>query len=115
MRIFKEVTFDAAHHLPNVPSGHKCGRLHGHTYRVRVWVDGWPDRHTGWIVDYADIDAAVQPVIAMIDHHGLNSVIENPTTENVAMWLWEKIKGGLPGICRIEVYESSTTGCVYEG
>ena len=84
--IFREFTFEAAHRLPYVPEGHKCARLHGHSYRIEVRVGGEVGGETGWIVDFADISAAFKPLHAVLDHHYLNEVpgLENPTSENLA-------------------------------
>ncbi len=117
MEIFKEFTFEAAHRLPNVPEGHKCARLHGHSFRARVWVSGDVDAKLGWVMDFADIKAAAKPVIARLDHYYLNEIegLENPTSENVARWIWARLKPGLPGLSRVEVQETCTAGCRYAG
>ena len=113
--IWKDFHFDAAHWLPCVPEVHKCGRMHGHTYRVRVWCRG-EINDQGMIVDYAVIADKVGAVLAMVDHRVLNEIagLGNPTTEILAPWLFEQIQVDLPGLFRIEVAESATTGCVYE-
>ena len=113
--IWKDFHFDAAHWLPRVPEGHKCGRMHGHTYRVRVCCQGAID-DGGMIVDYAVIGEAVRAVLARIDHRVLNEVsgLCNPTTEVLAPWLFEQIKANLPELFRIEIAESATTGCAFE-
>jgi 6-pyruvoyltetrahydropterin/6-carboxytetrahydropterin synthase len=115
LKIYKDFTFDSAHFLPLVEDGHKCKRLHGHTYRLRVWCSGPLSEH-GWIVDYEDIAAAVRPILGILDHHLLNDVpgLENPTTENVAPWIYKRIKPMLPALTAIELAESVTTGCVFE-
>ena len=113
--IWKDFHFDAAHWLPHVPEGHKCGRMHGHTYRVRVWCRGAIDDR-GMIVDYAVIAEKVGAVIDRIDHRILNEIpgLGNPTTEILAPWLFEQIRVDLPELFRIEVAESATTGCVFQ-
>jgi 6-pyruvoyltetrahydropterin/6-carboxytetrahydropterin synthase len=115
LKIYKDFTFDSAHFLPLVGDGHKCKRLHGHTYRLRVWCCG-PTGELGWIVDYADIAAAVRPVLGMLYHGLLNDVpgLDNPTTEHLAPWIYRRIKPMLPALTAIEVAESATTGCVFE-
>lgn len=115
LKIYKDFTFDSAHFLPLVDDGHKCKRLHGHTYRLRVWCCG-PIGERGWIVDYADIALAVRPVLGTLDHCLLNDVpgLENPTTEHLAPWIYERVKPALPALTTIEVAESATTGCVFE-
>jgi 6-pyruvoyltetrahydropterin/6-carboxytetrahydropterin synthase len=116
IRIYKDFHFDAAHWLPRVPDGHKCGRLHGHTYVLRVWCAGDLDER-GFVVDYAEIADAVEHILAVLDHHLLNEIpgLSNPTTEVLATWIYDVLKIDLPQLVAIEVSESSTTGCVYEG
>lgn len=115
--IFKEFTFEAAHRLPYVPEGHKCGRLHGHSFRVEIHVSGPVDRATGWLIDFADIKDAFKPYLRMLDHNYLNEIegLENPTSENVARWIWAHVKPELPTLSRVVVRETCTCGCVYEG
>jgi len=117
MEIWKEFTFDAAHVLPNVPEGHKCLRLHGHTYRVRVYVSGEPDDRVGWVMDFGDIKAAFEPILDRLDHYYLNDIegLENPTAEVLARWIWQRLEPRLPMLSRIEIHETCTTGCSYEG
>ncbi len=117
MDIFKEFTFEAAHDLPNTPEGHKCKRLHGHSFRVRVCVSGDVDPHTGWVVDFADIKAAFDPIYKQLDHYYLNDIegLENPTSENIARWIWKKLKPDLPQLSQIKLRETCTAGCVYSG
>lgn len=117
MDIYKEFTFEAAHRLPNVPDGHKCKRLHGHSFRVEVHVRGPLHPALGWVMDFADLKAAVKPVIARLDHYYLNDIpgLDNPTSEVLASWLWHEIKPLLPELSRIVVKETCTSGCVYSG
>lgn len=117
MEIWKEFSFDAAHLLPNVPEGHKCRRLHGHTYTVRVFVRGEPDDNVGWIIDFADIKEAFDPIRERLDHYYLNEIegLENPTAEMLARWIWQRLAPRLDGLCRIEIQETCTSGCTYEG
>jgi len=117
MEIFKEFTFEAAHLLPNVPEGHKCARLHGHSFRVKVVVKGDPGVTSGWIMDFGDIKAAFKPVLEQLDHYYLNDIsgLENPTSENLAIWIWERLKPLLPELCRIEIKETCRSGCSYSG
>jgi len=110
MRIYKDFTFEAAHWLPNVPDGHKCKRLHGHSYRVRITVQGEPGVDTGWIVDFGDIKAAFDPLYEQLDHQCLNDVIQNPTSELVAKWIVENIE--LQNLYSVEMQETCTSGCV---
>jgi len=115
--IFKEFTFEAAHRLPYVPEGHKCARLHGHSFKVEVHVGGDVDPTTGWIMDFGDIKAAFTLLDAQLDHRYLNEIdgLENPTSENLAAWIWDRLLHALPGLARIVVRETCTSGCVYEG
>ena len=117
MRIFKNFTFEAAHRLPNVPDGHKCARLHGHSFRVRVVVDGPVDPATGWVMDFADLDAAARPLRDRLDHRYLNDVagLENPTSEVLARWIWQALAPSLPLLAAVEVRETCTSGCIYTG
>lgn len=117
MEIFKEFTFEAAHRLPNVPEGHKCARLHGHSFKVRIWVSGELDPRLGWVMDFADIKAVAKPVIARLDHYYLNEIegLDNPTSEHVARWIWTRLKPSLAGLRRVEVQETCTAGCSYAG
>ncbi len=117
MVIFKEFIFEAAHRLPNVPDGHKCARLHGHSFHVRVNVRGEIGATTGWVMDFADIKAAIAPVERQLDHHYLNEIpgLENPTSEVIARWIWQALLPALPGLDSLEVRETCTSGCVYRG
>ena len=117
MEIWKEFTFEAAHLLPNVPDDHKCKRLHGHSYRVRVCVEGELDPTLAWVIDFADVAAAFEPVRLRLDHYYLNEIegLENPTSEALAQWIWARLRPALPNLSRIEVSETCTAGCVYRG
>ena len=117
MEIFKDFSFEAAHLLPHVPEGHKCKRLHGHSYNIRVVVAGEPGEHSGWIMDFGDIKTAFKPIYQQLDHYYLNDIegLENPTSENIARWIWQKLKPGLPELSRIEIRETCTSGCIYQG
>jgi len=109
--ISKTFDFDAAHYLPNVPQGHKCGRMHGHTYRVELICMGQIDEDAGWFMDYADIESAWMKIHRQLDHHVLNGIpgLKNPTTEILARWILERLAPELSFLARIRVYESSTT------
>lgn len=117
MEIYKEFTFEAAHHLPHVAPDHPCARAHGHSFTLRVSVRGPVEPRAGWVLDFGDLVTAAAPVIAELDHHHLNEIpgLENPTTELLARWMWKRLKPGLPGLSRIEIRETATTGCVYDG
>jgi len=117
MEIYKEFTFEAAHYLPNVPAGHKCGRLHGHSFRVAIYISGSVDPHLGWVRDYGEIKEIFKPIYDRLDHNYLNEIegLENPTSENIAIWLWRNLKPVLPELSRIRIHETCTSGCEYLG
>jgi 6-pyruvoyltetrahydropterin/6-carboxytetrahydropterin synthase len=117
VEIFKTFTLESAHRLPNVPAGHKCARVHGHSFRVEVHVGGPVDPHLGWIMDFADLKGAFEPLFEQLDHRFLNDVpgLENPTSENLARWIWRNLKPSLPQLTRIVVHETCTSGAVYAG
>ncbi|TVR86801.1 MAG: 6-carboxytetrahydropterin synthase QueD [Saprospirales bacterium] len=117
MEIFKQFTFDSAHYLPHVPEGHKCKRMHGHTYRLVVYLDGPLKEKLEWVEDFAVVKKTVKAVIDQLDHHNLNEIegLENPTCERIAIWIWDRIKPGLPNLNRIELHETPTSGVVYNG
>lgn len=97
VRIAATYSFEAAHWLPHVPDGHKCKRMHGHNYRIEVLIEG-PLDERGFVADYAELDAAVQPIIDRLDHRCLNEIegLSNPTSEVIALWLRDRIKAALP-------------------
>jgi len=115
--IFKEFAFEAAHLLPNVPDGHKCRRLHGHTFHVEIHIAGEVDPTSGWIMDFADIKTAFQPIYNQLDHTYLNDIegLLNPTSENIARWIWERLRPSLRCLSKVLIRETCTTGCVYQG
>lgn len=117
MEVFKEFTFEAAHRLPNVPEGHKCRRLHGHSFRCEVHVSGAVDPHAGWVTDFGDLKKAFEPLHAQLDHNYLNDVdgLSNPTSEVLARWIWSRLKHALPGLSAVWVRETCTSGCIYRG
>lgn len=117
MEVFKVFTIEAAHRLPHVPAGHKCGRLHGHSFQIEVYVEGPLDPKLGWIIDFADIKGAFKTVEDQLDHRYLNEVdgLENPTSENIARWIWQRLKPSLPGLGKVVVRETCTSGCIYAG
>lgn len=114
MKICKRFSFDSSHHLTEVPSWHPCGKVHGHTYQLEVWVDGPLDQH-GWVIDFKDLGKAVEPTLKKLDHDDLNACVANPTAENLIVWLWTEIRRSLPSLCRLVLHESSTTSVEYEG
>jgi len=117
MQIYKEFNIEAAHRLPNVPEGHKCARLHGHSFLVSIHVEGPVDSEMGWIMDFGDIKTAFAPIYEQLDHHYLNDIVglENPTSENLALWIWQQLKPVLPLLSAVKIKETCTSGCVYRG
>jgi 6-pyruvoyltetrahydropterin/6-carboxytetrahydropterin synthase len=114
MEIFKEFTFEAAHRLPNLEQDHKCQRLHGHSFRVRISVQGEVDPVTGMVLDFARITEELAPLLAQLDHNYLNEIpgLENPTSENLARWIWDHLSNSLP-LSEVLVRETCTAGAIY--
>lgn len=117
MEVYKDFRFEAAHRLPNAPEGHKCRRLHGHSYRVSVRVEGKLQQPEGWVLDFARIGDAFAPVREQLDHYYLNEIegLENPTSENLARWIWDRLAPELPGLSCVSIEETCTSGCSYRG
>jgi 6-pyruvoyltetrahydropterin/6-carboxytetrahydropterin synthase len=117
MEVFKSFTVEAAHQLPNVPDGHPCARVHGHSFVVEIWVEGVVGGRSGWVLDFAEISDAFRPLREQLDHHFLNDIegLANPTSENLAIWIWDRVSGPLRGLSKVVVRETATSGCVYRG
>ncbi len=117
VRLTKDFQFEAAQTLPKVPADHKCGRMHGHSFKVEISVEGEVDPATGWVYDHAEISRAMKPLVADLDHAYLNDVpgLENPTIENMAAWFWAKLAPQCRGLCEIVIHETPTARCVYRG
>lgn len=117
LELRKSFQFEAAHRLPHLPEGHKCHRLHGHSFQVEVVVEGECDPKLGWVMDYADISASFKPLWVQLDHQYLNEIpgLQNPTSENIAMWIWERLQPDLPQLKEIVVAETCTARCVCRG
>ncbi|MFT3788244.1 MAG: 6-carboxytetrahydropterin synthase QueD [Tepidisphaeraceae bacterium] len=117
MRLVKTFDFEAAHDLPSFPPGHKCRRLHGHSFEFDVIVEGEVDPARGYLIDYGDIKQVVDPIVKQLDHYYLNQIegLSNPTSEMLAVWLWDRIKPVLPMLGEIVVYETCTSACHYRG
>jgi 6-pyruvoyltetrahydropterin/6-carboxytetrahydropterin synthase len=113
--ITKTFSFDSAHWLPNVPEGHKCKNLHGHTYSVTISVSGELGQESGWVVDFGDIKSAFKPIMKSLDHKCLNDIegLENPTAEVMAQWIFEKLADSLPALSAVTVRETPTTSAIY--
>tara|TARA_R110002020_G_scaffold51588_1_gene145965 strand:- start:86 stop:454 length:369 start_codon:yes stop_codon:yes gene_type:complete len=116
MKIFKTFRFEAAHFLPNAPEGHKCGRLHGHSFEVEIHVSGEVKEKEGWVIDFAHIKNAFKPLLNSLDHRLLNDIdgLDNPTSENLALWIQPRLQERLPGLSKIVVKETCTSGCELE-
>lgn len=116
-QLSRDYHFEAAHRLPRVPATHKCSRVHGHSYHITITLSGAVDSDLGWLVDFADVDRVIEPVLARIDHQLLNEIpgLENPTSELLAVWLWREIQPRLPGLTEVMVAETPTSRCVYRG
>jgi 6-pyruvoyltetrahydropterin/6-carboxytetrahydropterin synthase len=117
MRISQAFKFEAAHRLPNVPETHRCHRLHGHSYRVEIQLDGKVDPQTGFVVDFFDLEASFAKILGALDHRCLNDVpgLENPTAERIAVWIWDRIRPDLPDLCSVRVYETLDCWAEYDG
>ncbi len=117
VELSKQFTFEAAHSLPNVPKGHKCARLHGHSFRVEVTVRGPVDPKTGWLMDFADLKEKFRPLEDALDHRFLNEIpgLENSTSEHIARWIWQRLKPEVAPLFSITVHETCSSKCVYRG
>lgn len=116
-RLERTYRFEAAHFLPKVPPGHKCARMHGHSYQVDVAIEGEIGAETGWLMDFSDIDEHVMPLVRTLDHHVLNEIedLANPTSELLAVWLWKRLAATLTGLVEVVVSETPTSRCIYRG
>ncbi|MBI2893519.1 MAG: 6-carboxytetrahydropterin synthase QueD [Deltaproteobacteria bacterium] len=117
VKLWHEFRFEAAHRLPNVAEGHKCARLHGHSFKIEVAVEGPVDERTGWLVDFGVLEEAWRPLYAQLDHNYLNEIsgLENPTSENLARWIWARMRPALPLMTRVVVHEICVARCEYAG
>ena len=117
MIIYKEFSFDSAHHLPFVPEGHKCRNVHGHTYHIKIFIDGPIEKEVGWVMDFGELKKAWKPIEDQLDHHNLNDIpgLENPTAENIVVWIWNRLKPALPYLSKLELKETPTSGVIYAG
>ncbi len=117
VRLSKTFTFEAAHYLPSFPEGHKCRRMHGHSFKIDVIVEGDIPAGQHHLVDYGDIKAAIEPVRTQLDHYCLNDIdgLNHPTSERLAQWLWKRLRAALPLLSEIHVHETCTSRCEYHG
>ena len=117
VRLTKDFLFEAAQTLPCAPEGHKCRKMHGHSFKLEIAIEGEVDAETGWIYDHSRISGVVEPLIELLDHKYLNEVpgLENPTIELMAAWFWQKLAPSLPGLAEIVIHETPTARCIYRG
>lgn len=117
MTLFREFTVEAGRYLPHLPAHHPCAHMHGHTFIIQVHVTGETRPDTGWVMDFAELDRLLQDVRRSLDHKVLNEVdgLENPTTEQMARWIWQRLHDRLPGLSRVEIRENPYSGCSYTG
>ena len=117
IELAREYRFEAAHRLPRVPPGHKCARLHGHSFKLEILLEGEVDERTGLLIDFGDVDAIVQPLVQRLDHQLLNDIegLENPTSEIFAAWLWKRLRPSLPMLSAVTVAETVDARCTYRG
>lgn len=116
-RLERTYRFEAAHFLPKVPAGHKCARMHGHSYLIGITLEGDIDPERGWVMDFAEIDEYVTPLVRQLDHQVLNEIegLVNPTSELLAVWWWGRLVARLPGLVEVVVSETPTSRCIYRG
>jgi len=117
VELVKDFRFEAAHYLPNVPEGHKCRRIHGHSFRGEVAVRGPLDPELGWVIDFADLKKVIEPLVNELDHYLLNDIpgLQNPTAELLAVWIWRRLEPHLPALHRVTIEETCTSRCHYYG
>jgi 6-pyruvoyltetrahydropterin/6-carboxytetrahydropterin synthase len=117
VEVFKSFSIEAAHQLPNVAADHQCARVHGHSFVIELWVSGFVGGRSGWVIDFADIAEAFRPLRDQLDHRLLNEIegLSNPTSENLAIWIWDRVSVALRGLSKVVVRETATSGCVYRG
>ncbi|MCU0857004.1 MAG: 6-carboxytetrahydropterin synthase QueD [Pontiellaceae bacterium] len=117
MEIYKTLRFDAAHRLTGIPPAHKCSAMHGHGFEIEVCLRGPVDARTGFVMDFGELTKICEPVLKQLDHAILNDIegLENPTSENISVWVWNRLKPQLPLLSRIVIRETATSGCIYCG
>lgn len=117
MVVYKKFNIESARSLPNVPKTHPCNKLHGHSFKIKISVKQKIDKYTGFVIDFQEIDDAFSPIKKILDHTYLNDIngLHNPTSENICIWIWKKLKPSLSNIYQIEIKETDDTGCIYKG
>ena len=117
MEVYKTFAVEAARSLPHLPDDHPCKRIHGHSFKITITVNGQINEDTGFVMDFSEIESVFSPIHEMIDHAYLNEIkgLENPSSENLCHWIWSKLSSSLPGLKKIEIKETESTGCIYQG
>ena len=117
MIVYKKFHIESARSLPNLPDEHPCSQVHGHSFEIILKVSGELNEKTGFIIDFQEIEDSFDPIRKLLDHAYLNNIkgLENPTSENIVIWIWNKLKPSLPVLSSLEIKESSSTGCIYRG
>jgi len=117
MIVYKKFNIESARSLPNLPKTHPCYKLHGHSFKIKISVNQKLDEKTGFVIDFQEIDDAFSPIKDILDHTFLNDVdgLNNPTSENICIWIWNRLETSLPNIYEIEIKETESTGCIYRG
>ena len=117
MIVYKKFNIESARSIPNLPKTHPCHHIHGHSFKIIISVKGPVNKQNGFVTDFQDIDDAFNSFKKELDHSYLNNIegLQNPTSENICIWIWDKIQSSLPNIYKIEIKETDSTGCIYEG
>ena len=117
MIVYKKFNIESARSLPNLPKTHPCHKIHGHSFKIIISVEGEIDEQSGFVMDFQIIENAFQPIKTMLDHTYLNEIkgLSNPSSENICIWIWDKLESSLPNIYKIEIKETDSTGCIYKG
>lgn len=116
-RLERSYRFEAAHFLPRVPAGHKCARMHGHSYEIQIAIEGEVDATLGWVMDFAALDEYAMPLVKLLDHQILNEIegLDNPTIELLAAWWWQRLRPTLPQLVEVTAAETVTSRCIFRG
>ena len=117
MIVYKKFNIESARSLPNLPKTHPCHKIHGHSFKIIISVEGEINEQSGFVMDFQIIENTFQPIKTMLDHTYLNDVkgLSTPSSENICIWIWDKLESSLPNIYKIEIKETDSTGCIYKG
>ncbi len=117
MELFYRFSLEAARRLPCLPSEHPCSRLHGHSFHLEVRVEGPLDPDMGWVCDFSVIETTCNTLRDQLDHRTLNDIdgLQNPTSEHLAVWFWNRLQPQLPGLSEVRIQETDRAGCIYRG